>query len=85
MFNFTKMKHTKIKHITILMLTVFTLTSCATKKVFNGTSTLDCPNYDASIKKTQEKKRSKWRLVLYKDGTKVGGKSKKGKSKLFKK
>ena len=85
MFNFTKMKHPKIKHITILMLTVFALASCATKKTFNGTSTLDCPNYDGSIEKTKQKKKSKWRLVLYKDGAKVGGKSKKGKSKLFKK
>ena len=33
----------------------------------------------------KEKKKSKWRLVLYKDGKKVGGKSKKGKSRLFKK
>jgi len=56
------------------------------KKVFNGTSTLDCPDYDgSSAAETKEKKKSKWRLVLYRDGKKVGGKSKKGKSRLFKK
>tara|TARA_B100001250_G_scaffold401453_1_gene413358 strand:+ start:316 stop:1170 length:855 start_codon:yes stop_codon:yes gene_type:complete len=54
------------------------------KKVFNGTSTLKCADYDESLE-AKEKKKSKWRLVLYKDGKKVGGKSKKGKSRLFKK
>ena len=57
------------------------------KKTFNGLSTLDCPDYDESTE-TKEKKISKWRLVLYKDGQKVGGRSKKskrGKSRLFKK
>ncbi len=55
------------------------------KKVFNGVSTLDCPDYEEPLEDTKEKKKSKWRLVLYKDGKKVGGKSKKGKSRLFKK
>jgi len=57
------------------------------KKTFNGMSTLDCPDYNESTA-TKEKKISKWRLVLYKDGQKVGGRSKKskrGKSRLFKK
>ena len=33
----------------------------------------------------KDKKKSKWRLVLYKDGKKIGGKTKRGKSRLFKK
>jgi hypothetical protein len=67
------------------MLSVLTLSSCRTKKTFNGTSTLKCADYDGSSSAIKEKKKSKWRLVLYKDGNKVGGKSKKGKSRLFKK
>jgi len=56
------------------------------KKTFNGTSTLKCADYDGSSSEIKEKKKSKWRLVLYKDGEKVlGKKSKKGKSRLFKK
>ena len=67
------------------MLSVLMLSSCRTKKTFNGTSTLKCADYDGSSSSIKEKKKSKWRLVLYKDGNKVGGKSKKGKSRLFKK
>jgi len=67
------------------MLSILILTSCRTKKTFNGTSTLKCADYDGSTSALKEKKKSKWRLVLYKDGNKVGGKSKKGKSRLFKK
>ncbi len=56
------------------------------KKTFNGTSTLKCADYnDNESIEVDEKKRSKWRLVLYKDGKKVGKKSKRGKSRLFKK
>tara|TARA_B100001758_G_C18199141_1_gene498824 strand:- start:101 stop:346 length:246 start_codon:yes stop_codon:yes gene_type:complete len=78
------MKHLKTKHITILLLSVFIFSSCtAPKKTFNGTSTLDCPNHEGSSE-LKTKKKSKWRLVLYKDGEKVVGKSKKGKSRLFK-
>lgn len=52
-------------------------------KTFNGFSKLDCPEYD-STPTQKEKRKSKWRLVLYKDGEKVVGKKKKGKSRLFK-
>ena len=77
------MKRLKTKHITILLLSVFVFSSCIVKKKkFNGTSTLDCADYDES---SNQKKKTKWRLVLYKDGNKVLGKSKKGKSRLFKK
>ena len=67
------------------MLSVLIVTSCRTKKTFNGTATLKCTDYDGSSSELKEKKKSKWRLVLYKDGEKVLGKSKKGKSRLFKK
>lgn len=73
------------KHIIILLLSVFIFSSCRTKKTFNGTSTLQCTDYDGSSSTIKKKKKSKWRLVLYKDGKKVGKKSKKGKSRLFKK
>ena len=48
------------------------------KKTFNGTATLPCSDYEESSK-------TKKKLVLYKDGEKLGNKSKKGKSRLFKK
>jgi len=60
------------------------LSSCRTKKTFNGTSTLECTDYNGNSSTTKSKKKSKWRLVLYKDGKKIGKKSKKGKSRLFK-
>jgi len=72
----------KSKHIIILLLSVILLSSCRTKKTFNGTATLPCSDYEESSK---IKKQSKWRLVLYKDGEKVAKKSKKGSSRLFKK
>ena len=72
----------KSKYIIILLLSVIVFSSCRTKKTFNGTATLPCSDYEESSK---TKKKSKWRLVLYKDGEKLGGKSKKGKSRLFKK
>ena len=49
------------------------------KKTFNGAGALKCTDHE------KEKKKSKWRLVLYKDGKKIGGKSKKRKSGLFRK
>ena len=54
------------------------------RKVFNGKSKLECADHEEKIN-LDEKKKSKWRLILYKDGKKVGGKSKKGESRLFKK
>jgi len=72
----------KSKHIIILLLSVIIFSSCRTKKTFNGTGNLPCSDYENPSK---TKKKSKWRLVLYKDGEKLGNKSKKGKSRLFKK
>lgn len=79
------MKFLKKKHIIIILLSIFVFSSCRTKKTFNGTATLPCADYSSDISKEKDKKNTKWRLVLYKDGKKVGGKSKKKKSKLFKK
>ena len=76
----------KSKHIIILLLSVLILSSCRTKKkAFNGTSALKCADYDGSSTKTKEMKKTKWSLVLYKDGDRFGGKTTKGKSRLFKK
>jgi hypothetical protein len=67
------------------LLSVLFFNSCGLKKqTFNGDSTLECADYDESTR-LKKKKKTKWSLVLYKDGNKVGGKSKKGKSRLFKK
>jgi hypothetical protein len=63
------------------LLSVVVLSSCRTKKIFNGSATLPCTDFENS---STEKKKSKWRLVLYKDGKKIGKKSKKGSSRLFK-
>ena len=76
------MRLLKSKYIIILLLSVIIFSSCRTKKTFNGTATLPCSDYEES---TKTKKKSKWKLVLYKDGEKLGNKSKKGKSRLFKK
>lgn len=79
------MKQIQIKHIIILLLSVFVLSSCrAKKKIFNGNKSLDCTDYDESSV-LEKNKKSKWRIVLYKDGSRVGGNSKKGKSRLFRK
>lgn len=79
------MKHLKNKHIIIILLSVLMLYSCRSKKkIFNGNSELNCPDYEEATVIKKEKK-TRWRLVLYKDGKKVGGKQQKGKSRLFKK
>ena len=76
------MKNFKTKYFIIIFFVVV-LGSCRTKKTFNGTAELTCPDYDGV--KIEEDKKSKWRLVLYKDGRSVFGKKKRGKTKLFKK
>ena len=79
------MRFLKKKHIIIILLSVFVFSSCRTKKTFNGTATLPCADYSSDVSGGKEKKNTKWRLVLYKDGKKVVGNSKKGKSRLFRK
>ena len=77
------MKQFKNKHIIIILLSIFLISSCRTKKTFNGTAKLECTDFENNTKEGEEKKKTKWRLVLYKDGKKVGKKTKKGKSRLF--
>tara|TARA_B100001248_G_scaffold262276_2_gene257253 strand:+ start:2492 stop:2731 length:240 start_codon:yes stop_codon:yes gene_type:complete len=72
------------KHLFILIFCLQISISCNTQKTFSGTEQLDCPSYEPSIKASENKK-SKWRLVLYKDGETVLGKKKRGKSRLFRK
>ena len=74
----------KIK-LTLLMLSVVTgLGSCKSKKVFNGTSSLDCTTFESEVAQKEQKNQSKYKLLLLKDGQRVfGKKSKRGKSSLF--
>jgi len=74
----------KIK-LTLLMLSVVTgLGSCKSKKVFNGTSSLDCTTFKSEVAQKEQKNQSKYKLLLLKDGQRVfGKKNKRGKSSLF--
>ena len=74
----------KIK-LTLLMLSVVTgLGSCKSKKVFNGTSSLDCSTFESEVAQKEQKNKSKYKLLLLKDGQRVfGKKNKRGKSSLF--
>ena len=74
----------KIK-LTLLMLSVVTgLGSCKSKKVFNGSSSLDCTTFESEVAQKEQKNQSKYKLLLLKDGQRVfGKKTKRGKSSLF--
>ena len=74
----------KIK-LTLLMLSVVTgLGSCKSKKVFNGTSSLDCTTFESEVAQKEQKNQSKYKLLLLKDGQRVfEKKNKRGKSSLF--
>ena len=71
--------------LTFLMLSAATvLSSCKSKKVFNGTSSLDCTTFESEVVQKEQKKQSKYKLLLLKDGQRVfGKKTKRGKSSLF--
>ena len=71
--------------LTFLMLSAATvLSSCKSKKVFNGTSSLDCTTFESEVAQKEQKKQSKYKLLLLKDGQRVFGKrTKRGKSSLF--
>lgn len=71
--------------LTLLMLSVVTgLGSCKSKKVFNGTSSLDCTTFENEVAQKEQKNQSKYKLLLLKDGQRVfGKKNKRGKSSLF--
>ena len=60
------------------------LSSCKSKKVFNGTSSLDCTTFESEVAQKEQKKQSKYKLLLLKDGQRVfGNKPKRGQSSLF--
>ena len=71
--------------LTLLMLSIVTaLGSCKSKKVFNGTASLDCTTFESEVAQKEHKKQSKYKLLLLKDGQRVfGKKNKRGKSSLF--
>ena len=74
----------KLKLILLILSIVTVLSSCKSKKVFNGTSSLDCTTFDSQVAQKEQKKQSKYKLLLLKDGQRVfGKKNKKGKSSLF--
>ena len=74
------MKQSKILILTSIILVLIT-GSCKTKS--------ECPAYDAPSSKTEAKDGTKYKLILLKDGKKIGMESKKrnkkAKQKLFKK
>jgi len=72
------------KQIICLLFITTILLSCRTKKSFNGTATLDCPSIENPKSTEKESSGSKYQLILLKDGKKVGPKTKRGKSRLFK-
>jgi hypothetical protein len=76
------------KHLLILLLICFFISSCRSKKTFNGTEALKCNTFEDSKKTTKNQKSSKYEIVVLKDGQRISGKKKRGKrgkSRLFKK
>ena len=74
----------KIKLTLLILSVVIGLGSCKSKKVFNGTSSLDCTTFESEVAQKEQKKQSKYKLLLLKDGQRVfGKKTKRGKSSLF--
>ena len=53
--------------------------------MFNGTAEIECPTYKGPILDKGGETTTKYKLILLKDGKRVFGKQKRGKSKLFKK
>tara|TARA_B100000900_G_C20189509_1_gene557276 strand:- start:186 stop:437 length:252 start_codon:yes stop_codon:yes gene_type:complete len=74
----------KLKLILLALLVVTVLGSCKSKKAFNGTTSLDCTTFESEVAQKEQKKQSKYKLLLLKDGQRVFGKKhKRGKSSLF--
>ena len=78
--------HVFSKHTFFFIIAVFLLTSCRSKKTFNGVEALKCTTFEDAKKNKKAKKSSKYEIVVLKDGRRIGNKkmSKKGKSRLFK-
>ena len=78
--------HVFSKHTLFFIIAVFLLTSCRSKKTFNGVEALKCTTFEDTKKTKKAKKSSKYEIVVLKDGRRLGNKKrgKRGKSRLFK-
>ena len=78
--------HVFSKHTLFFIIAVFLLTSCRSKKTFNGVEALKCTTFKDANKIKKAKKSSKYEIVVLKDGRRIGNKKrgKRGKSRLFK-
>ena len=78
--------HVFSKHTLFFIIAVFLLTSCRSKKTFNGVEALKCTTFEDTNKNKKAKKSSKYEIVVLKDGRRIGNKKrgKRGKSRLFK-
>ena len=74
------------KHILFFKLILTSLSSCRSKKTFNGVETLKCTTFEDKKTVKKGKKNSKYEIVVLKDGKRMGNKrkGKRGKSRLFK-
>lgn len=67
-----------IKQNTIIFFLLVAIYSCKTQA--------ECPAYDSPQSQEKTKETTKYEVIILKDGKRIGGaKTKKGKSKLFKK
>jgi len=78
--------HVFSKHTLFFVLVVFFLSSCRSKKTFNGVEVLKCTAFEETKKSKKAKKNSKYEIVVLKDGKRIGNKKRKkrGKNRLFK-
>ena len=78
--------HVFSKHTLFFVLVVFFLSSCRSKKTFNGVEALKCTTFEETKKNKKAKKNSKYEIVVLKDGKRMGNKKRKkrGKNRLFK-
>ena len=78
--------HVFSKHTLFFVLVVFFLSSCRSKKTFNGVEVLKCTTFEETKKSKKAKKNSKYEIVVLKDGKRMGNKKRKkrGKNRLFK-
>ena len=74
------------KHILFFILILASLSSCRSKKTFNGVETLKCTTFEDKKISKKDKKNSRYEIVVLKDGKRMGNKrkGKRGKSRLFK-
>ena len=80
----------QLKHIIFSLMVLVFISSCRTKKTFNGVSKLKCSTFEEPSFEEKAKSNTKYKIVILKDGQQVSGrgktkKGKKGKSRLFKK